>query len=134
MHLSDSSDNDDDNEDVDDDVRTTALSADANAAGRKTIIGEINAKSSANVRDFSDFQTFTKNLDAAKAHMKKLESKQITSTDETDITKLLSLGEGSSKDTTGGHKPLNRKRKKAEHDSDNSDWENVASGKTKKSK
>lgn len=132
MHLSDSSDNDDASDD--DDHKTTSLPADPETTIKKSIIGEINAKSSANVRDFSDFQTFTKNLDEAKAHMKKLEAKQTTSTDETDITKLLSLGEGSSKSSGGNHKTISRKRKKAEHDSDNSDWENVASGKAKKSK
>lgn len=126
MRLSDSSDNEGDDVDVD----TTEHSADTDPAQKKSIIGKINAKSSAGVREFSDFQTFTKNLDAAKAHMKKLEAKQPTSTDETDITKLLSLGEGSN--NAENHNIPNRKRKKHEHDSDDSDWEKVASGKTRK--
>lgn len=126
MRLSDSSDNEAD----DDDVDTAEHSADTDPAQKKSIIGKINAKSSAGVREFSDFQTFTKNLDAAKAHMKKLEARQPTSTDETDITKLLSLGEGSN--NTENQKISNRKRKKHEHDSDDSDWEKVASGKARK--
>lgn len=129
MRLSDSSENEDDV-----DVDTAEHSAVTKSAQKKSIIEKINAKSSAGVREFSDFQTFTKNIDAAKAHMKKLETKQTTSTDETDITKLLSLGEGPSNNAVENHKSLNRKRKKNEHDSDDSDWENVASGKAKKSK
>lgn len=131
MRLSDSSDNE--NEDADGDA--SEHSADTKTAEKKSIIGQINAKSSAGAREFSDFQTFTKNLDAAKAHMKKLEAKQTTSTDETDITKLLSLGEGSASNTTVNHKSSqSRKRKKLDHESDGSDWENVASGKAKKLK
>lgn len=128
MRLSDSSDDDDDK------VNITEHFVETHPAKKDTIIGQINAKSSAGVRDFSDFQAFTKNMNAAKAHMKKLEAKQTTSTEETDITKLLSLGEGSSNNTrtAENHKTLNRKRKKNEHDSDDSDWENVTSGKVKK--
>lgn len=136
MRLSDSSD---DNDDDDDDVgaNNTEHSIDTNAVEKKSIIDRINDKSSAGVRDFSDFQTFNRNLDAAKAHMKKLATKQTTSTDETDITKLLSLGEGASNNvatTTGIQNKSKRKRKKHERDSDDSDWENVAGKALKKLK
>lgn len=133
IRLSDSSENEDGDGYL---AVATELSAGTNAVEKNSVISQINAKSSAGVRDFNDFQAFTKNLNAAKAHMKKLEAKQTTSADETDITKLLSLGEGSSASATVKNpKTPNRKRKKNEYDSDDSgDWENVVSGKVKRFK
>lgn len=94
---------------------------------------KINEKSSAEVRDFSDLQTFHQNLESAKEHLKKLCDDQKASSgaaeaesardDNTDVTKLLSLGEGTSADA--GSQPT-RKRKKQQHDSDDSEWENVS--------
>lgn len=124
MRLSDSSDNEDDN------AGTSAQAINKDTTEKGSIIGKINAKSSEGVRDFSDFQTFTNNLNAAKVHMKKLEAKHSATNDDTNISELLSLGEGSSKTSNKDEKKTqSRKRKKSEHDADDSDWENVASGK-----
>lgn len=101
---------------------------------------EINQKSSAEVRDFSDLQTFHKNLESAKEHLKKLCDDQKASSgaaeaesaraDNTDVTELLSLGEGTSADARA--QPT-RKRKKQEHDTDDSEWENVSGKQQRKS-
>lgn len=95
------------------------------------IISKINKKSSNEVRDFSDLQTFHKNLESAKKHLTKLCEDQKKSSDkstnsnddDTDVTKLLSLGEGIPQTSDSQSK---RKRKKHQRDSDDSDWENVS--------
>lgn len=108
-----------------------------------SITARINEQSSAEVRDFSDFHAFHNNLESAKAHLKKLcdeekstipsstkKNKSSSAADETDVTKLLSLGEGGSGTTTDS-KSSRKRKKPINPDTDDSDWENV-SGKKKK--
>lgn len=123
MNLSDSSD--EDNEDF----AEVATETDATVSAKKpSIVDRINKKSSSEMHDFSSLQTFAKNLESAKAHLAKLNEKDGSTskanTDESDITKLLSLGEGVGKVST----PSSRKRKHKDdrQHSDDSDWENVS--------
>lgn len=125
MNLSDSSD--EDNADFDEVPAETSTSS----AKTKSLVNQINKKSSNEMHDFSSLQDFAKNLETAKAHLEKLKQKEKgtskANTDESDVTRLLSLGEGA---TTSG--TPSRKRKQKDGHSDESDWENV-SGKKQKS-
>lgn len=115
LNLSDSSDNDE----LDEIPSETNKDADE----KPSIIDQINKKSSNEMHDFSNLQTFAKNLESAKAQLEKLKDKELNTsmanTNETDITKLLSLGEGPS---TSSRK---RKHDAGQH-SDDSEWENVS--------
>lgn len=126
MNLSDSSDEDNDN------IAEVPAKSSKNAAKTKSIVNQINKKSSNEMHDFSSLQDFAKNLEMAKAQLEKLKHKGTTAskanTDESDVTRLLSLGEGATISATPSRK---RKRKDGRH-SDESDWENV-SGKKQKS-
>lgn len=135
MNLSDSSDNEDNDE-----KNENNYSADVDDSGEKkktsSIINDINKQSSSEVHDFSHLQQFNKNLESAKEQLTKLKEKEASTSkaaDESDITKLLSLGEG----TNSSHTTLsqsNRKHKSSQRNaqnSDDSDWENV-SGKRRK--
>lgn len=120
VKLSDSSDNDDD------DNEFTEVATDAGTPKKPSIIDQINSKSGNQMHDFSSLHSFAKNLESAKAQMAKLKSKEANAStskaDESDITKLLSMGEGTA--TSSG---TNRKRKhKDGQHSDDSDWENVS--------
>lgn len=129
MNLSDSSD--EDNEDFAEVAPETSATG---SAKKPSIVDQINKKSSSEMHDFSSLQTFAKNLESAKAHLAKLNEKEGSTSkanaDESDITKLLSLGEGGGKVSS----PSSRKRKHKDErqHSDDSDWENV-SGKRQKS-
>lgn len=88
-----------------------------------SIVHKINKKSSSEIHDFSSLQNFAKNLETAKAYLENLNCEKLkkseANADESDINKLLSLGEGTSTN--------NRKRKlKVRQHSDDSDWENVS--------
>lgn len=127
MNLSDSSD-DDANE-----FDEVAPDTNSDTSKKPSIINKINSKSSTEMHDFSSLHNFTKNLESAKAQLEKLKDKELIAStskidaDESDITKLLSLGEGAATISSGtGRK---RKHKDGQH-SDDSDWENV-SGKKK---
>lgn len=118
MNLSDSSD--DENEEFDE--------VTANTPKKSSIINKINSKSSNEMHDFSSLQNFAKNLESAKAQLEKLKNKEVNAStsksaaDESDITKLLSLGEGATTSSPSGRK---RKHKEGQH-SDDSEWENVS--------
>lgn len=114
MQLSDSSDDDELREVPDDSAATK----------KPSVVDRINKKSSKEMHDFSSLQSFAKNLESAKAHLALLKEKEAKSgknqADESDITKLLSLGEGVALTSISS-----RKRKHGRH-SDDSDWENVS--------
>lgn len=122
MNLSDSSDEDDDKE-----FSEVAAETNDEPGKKPSIVDRINKKSSSEVHDFSSLQTFAKNLESAKAQLAKLNEKEASTskakTDESDITKLLSLGEGMASVSTPSRK---RKNKEDKHHSDDSDWENVS--------
>lgn len=122
MNLSDSSD--------DDDGEFAEVDADETDSSKKpSIINKINSKSSNEMHDFSSLQNFAKNLESAKAQLEKLKEKDAgastskSAADESDITKLLSLGEGGA--TTASATGRKRRHKDGQH-SDDSDWENVS--------
>lgn len=123
MNLSDTSD--DDNEEFDEVAPQTT----DDSIKKPSIVDKINKKSSNEMHDFSSLQNFAKNLESAKAHLIKLKEKETSTskTDESDITKLLSLGEGAPVSKT----PSRKRKHKDGKQSDDSDWENV-SGKKKK--
>lgn len=123
MRLSDSDDEDGDEFDE------VPNDQDSEPAKKPSIVNQINKKSSTEMHDFSSLQSFAKNLESAKAQMAKLKEKDKLkgNADETDITKLLSLGEG----IPVGTPSRKRKLKDGQQHSDESDWENV-SGKKKK--
>lgn len=130
VKLSDSSDDDDD----DNFTEVAADAADTATPKKPSIIDQINSKSGHEMHDFSSLQSFAKNLESAKAQMEKLKAKDAQAStskanaDESDITKLLSMGEGTA---TAKVPASSRKRKhKDGQQSDDSDWENV-SGKTR---
>lgn len=126
MKLSGSDDDDENDEFTEVDAET----ADNRTPKKSSIINQINSKSSNEMHDFSKLHSFAQNLESAKAQMEKLkanEAKASTSkaiADESDITKLLSMGEGGATATSSG---TSRKRKhKDGHHSDDSEWENVS--------
>lgn len=120
MKLSDSSDDDE--------------AAQSGNSKKPSIIKQINSKSGNEMHDFSSLQSFAKNLESAKAQMEKLKAKEANAStskanaDESDITKLLSMGEGA---TTSSGTSRKRKHKDGQH-SDDSDWENVSGKKRAK--
>lgn len=124
VNLTDSSDGDEDEslEEVEDKPK-----------GKSSLIDKINKKSSTEVHDFKNLQEFAKNLESAKAQLSKLKEKESAAAskvnDDIDVTKLLSMGEGTSAAAAGT--PSSRKRKHDNQMSDDSDWENV-SGKIQK--
>lgn len=126
MKLSDSSDDDDEFTEVSTDAAATA--ANTGTPKKPSIINQINSISGDQMHDFSSLQNFAKNLESAKAHMEKLNAKEANastskaSVDESDITKLLSMGEGTAKSSGTNRK---RKHKDGQH-SDDSEWENVS--------
>lgn len=131
VKLSDSSD-DDDNEFTE----VAKDAADTASPKKPSIINQINSKSGHEMHDFSSLHSFAKNLESAKAQMEKLKAKDAhastskANADESDITKLLSMGEGTAAATTSAS---NRKRKhKDGQHSDDSDWENVSGKKRAK--
>lgn len=132
VKLSDSSDDDDD--DGFTEVATGA--ADTATPKKPSIIDQINSKSGHEMHDFSSLQSFAKNLESAKAQMEKLKAKEAhastskANADESDITKLLSMGEGTSTAITSASS-RKRKHKDGQH-SDDSDWENVSGKKRAK--
>lgn len=123
MNLSDSSDEDGN------DFSEVATETTNDAVKKPSIVDQINKKSSSEMHDFSSLQTFAKNLESAKAHLAKLNEKEASTsksnTDEIDITKLLSMGEGGVKSIST---PSSRKRKQKDdkQHSDDSEWENVS--------
>lgn len=131
MRLSESEEENEEEEEEENDEETPL--PDTQKKTVNPIISKINKKSSNEVRDFSDLQTFHKNLESAKKHLSKLcEDQKKTDTkstnsnsndNDTDVTKLLSLGEGIPQTSASQN---NRKRKKHQRDSDDSDWENVS--------
>lgn len=120
MHLSDSSEEDGD------DFAEVAPTTNDDSPKKPSIVDKINKKSSSEVHDFSSLESFAKNLEAAKAHLAKLKEKEAntSNTDESDITKLLSLGEGGA--TVSAPSSRKRKHKDDKQHSDDSDWENVS--------
>lgn len=130
MKLSDSSDGDDD----DNEFTEVATDAAGTATSKKpSIIDQINKKSGHEMHDFSSLESFAKNLESAKAQMEKLKAKEAhastskSNADESDITKLLSMGEGAATTAAAASSKPNRKRKhKDGQHSDDSDWENVS--------
>lgn len=121
MNLSDSS-GDEDLEDVPNDEEMSE-------ENKKTasIINKINKKSSNEVHDFKNLREFAQNLETAKAHLAKLKNKETTAhklNDDMDVTQLLSMGESASA------APSQKRKRKDDAQSDDSDWENV-SGKDK---
>lgn len=132
MKLSDSDDDDDD-----DDFAEVANESNDNETSKKTssIINQINSKSGNQMHDFSSLQNFAQNLESAKAQLAKLKQKDASGSaanagDESDITKLLSMGEGSiavsaTTSTTPSTSQRKRKHKDGQH-SDDSEWENVS--------
>lgn len=133
VKLSDSSDGDDDDNEF---TEVAAAAADTGSPKKPSIINQINSKSGHEMHDFSSLQSFAKNLESAKAQMEKLKAKEAQAStskfnaDESDITKLLSLGEGTALATKS---PSSRKRKhKDGQQSDDSEWENVSGKKRAK--
>lgn len=128
MKLSDSSDDDDGNEFAE--VGAEAEKTDT--PKKASIINQINSKSGNQMHDFSSLHSFAKNLESAKAQMEKLKAKDANAStskaDETDITKLLSMGEGTATSSGPSRK---RKHKDGQH-SDDSEWENVSGKKRAK--
>lgn len=129
MKLSDSSDDDDENEE--NDFVAASTSDRAETKGRNVLIDKINKKSSGEVHDFSNLEQFAKNLESAKAHLQKMKDKETNAaksggaTIESDVAKLLSMGEQNS--VAIAAVAGSRKRKhKDERPSDDSDWENVS--------
>lgn len=122
MNLTDSSDEDDDKE-----FSEVAAETNDEPVKKPSIVDRINKKSSKEVHDFSSLHTFAKNLESAKAQLAMLKEKEASTskanTDESDITKLLSLGEGMASISTPSRK---RKNKVDKHHSDDSEWENVS--------
>lgn len=111
--------------------KTEEENTDTKSSG--SIIGKINQKSANEARDFSDLQDFTKRLETAKEHLRKLQKKELLAPathDDADVKKLLSLGEGASTSTA----PVaSQSRKRKKNESDGSDWENVTGKKKSKS-
>lgn len=118
VRLSDSSESDDD------EFCPVESETKVESTNKPSIVDQINKKSSSEVHDFSSLQNFAKNLESAKAHLEKLtknETKAATvNADESDINKLLSMGESSTTISAP-----NGKRKQREDDQSDSDWENV---------
>lgn len=127
MNLSDSSEEDDNEE-----FSEVAAETNDESVKKPSIVDRINKKSSNEVHDFSSLQTFAKNLESAKAQLAKLNEKEASTskanTDESDITKLLSLGEGVASVSKPSRK---RKQKEDKPHSDDSEWENVSGKKAK---
>lgn len=130
IKLSDSSDSDDDDDDENDFVEASTSDM-TETKGRNVLIEKINQKSSGEVHDFSNLQQFAKNLESAKAHLQQMKDKEERAakvggaTGESDVAKLLSMGEEKSVATAAGAGSRKRKHKN-ERPSDDSDWENVS--------
>lgn len=124
VRLSDSSDNDDD---VDDDGSDGSF---LEIPNKEPLLAESAAGDSSATHEYNDLrhlQEFNQNLESAKKKLSKLQEKEATTSkpaEETDISKLLSMGEG-----TGGRisSTLSSQKRKRGHAqmSDDSDWENV---------
>lgn len=96
--------------------------------GSESVIKKINKASSEQIHDFRELHDFTKRIETAKNQLKNFKSDRFPGTQEqTDVTKLLALGEGS-KDKTG-----TKRKATQEINSDDSDWEDVE-GKSKSMK
>lgn len=130
VHLSDSSD-----EDNDEFAEVPSETNATDSAKKPSVIDKINKKSSKEMHDFSTLQSFAKNLESAKAQLSKLKEKDSmkSNPDEPDITKLLSLGEGTSMASTSAGTPSRKRKHKDGQNSDDSDWENVSGKKRKES-
>lgn len=133
VKLSDSSDDDDEANEFTEVTAETEAATHNGTPKKPSIIDQINSKSGNEMHDFSSLQSFAKNLESAKAQMEKLKAKEAIastskSTAESDITKLLSMGEGA---TTSSNLSRKRKHKDGQH-SDDSDWENVSGKKRTK--
>lgn len=127
VNLSDSSDSDDE------DFSEVPAQSKTDSPKKSSVINKINTKSTKEMHDFSSLHSFAKNLESAKNQLQKLKQKEANAaklnTDESDVTKLLSLGEGPSTSAGASRK---RKHKDGGQHSDDSDWENVSGKKRAK--
>lgn len=129
LHLTDSGESDADLEDENKD-KVESHSSEA----RSSVVQKINKSSSEQIHDFRELHDFTKRMETAKHQLQNFKSANFpgTSSDEKiDVTKLLSLGEGPSKDASPIKQKSSKKRKAGKETSDDSDWEDVQ-GKSKK--
>lgn len=132
MKLSDSSDTDGNDENEENDFVEASTSNMVQIKSRNVLIDKINQKSSGEVHDFSNLQEFAKNLESAKAHLQKMKDKEANTaksggaTNESDVAKLLSMGEQKSVATAAKGAGSRKRKHKDEQPLDDSDWENVS--------